>query len=213
MSGLYETEVVSRIKNLDGKAQVRQAGTLRYNHKNYPLYYLFIPSTNPESPAVFISAGIHGDEPAGVYAALGFSENRIQGYINEFSFVIFPCINPGGFEKGTHNNPNDFNLNREFKKKKPQKEISILKQALAGEDRHYCVAIDMHEDDPRVKLDGFPKSENPNGFYMYEACPKKARIGRKIIRTIKSKGFPINSREKVYQDKNDNGLIWKEWGA
>lgn len=209
----YQTEVVARLKSLERRVELIEAGSVNHFLREYPMYYLVAQSPNPASRNVLISAGIHGDEPAGVYAALDFAESRMHDYSEYFSFVIFPCVNPGGFEKGIHNNPNGFNLNREFRKKKPQKEISILKKALKSEGRHYCVAIDMHEDDPREKLDGFPKRRNPNGFYLYEVCPKKTSIGPRIISVLESKGFPICSREKVYWDKNKHGLIWEKWGA
>jgi len=207
MKHLYETEVVSRIERLDGKAGVRKAGTLNYGHHDYPLFYLIANRTNPSAQNVFISAGIHGDEPAGVYAALEFAEKHAQAYNGNFSFVIFPCLNPWGFDKGEHRNPNQFNLNREFQKKWPEKEVRLLKAAL--EARKYCFSVDMHEDDPRQRIDDFKISENPNGFHLFEACPQEAILGRKIISALKSRGFPICNREMIYWDKNDNGLIWE----
>jgi protein MpaA len=208
----YQTEVVSRIKGLDGKAELREAGSINHLLKEYPMYYLVSQSPNPASRNILISAGIHGDEPAGVYSALDFAENRMHDYAESFSFVIVPCINPAGFEKGTRVKPNGIDLNREFKKAKPEQEVRLFKDILKQEGRKYCVAIDMHEDDPRGKVDGFPKRTNPNGFYLYEVCPEKASIGPKIINILKSQGFPICSRKKVYWDENDHGVIWEEWG-
>jgi len=211
MSQIYDREVVSRIERLDEKVKVTKAGILTYKSHDYPFFYLNINSNNPDAQNVFISAGMHaGDEPAPVYAALDFAKNHAQKYTNDFNFIIFPCINAAGFDKGTHNNPNGINLNREFQKTWPEKEVKLVKMALAYESKRYCFAVDMHEDDPTGKVEDFPMSENPDGFHLFETSSEEARIGHKIISTLKSKGFPICTQEKVYWDKNDNGLIWEE---
>jgi hypothetical protein len=209
MNRLYESEIVSRIERLDGKAEVRKIGILNYDHRDYPLFYLITHNTNPSSPNVFISAGIHGDEPAGVYAALDFVKNHAQEYAKEFNFIVFPCLNPWGFEKGRHENLNKFNLNREFRKASPEKEIRLLKIALEHEAKQFCFAIDMHEDEPRQQIKHYPISQNPNGFYLFETCPQEESLGRKIINTLESSSFPICNRDKIYHDKNDNGLVWE----
>lgn len=210
MSRLYETEVVHRIERLDEKVKVTKAGILTYKSHDYPFFYLNINSNNPDAQNVFISAGIHGDEPAPVYAALDFAKNHAQKYANDFNFIIFPCLNPAGFDKGTHSNPNKINLNREFQETWPEKEIKLVKAILAHEARNYCFAIDMHEDEPTGKVDGFPISENPNGCYLFETSPEGASIGRKILDTLESKGHPVCTREKIYWDTPKHGLIWEK---
>ena len=57
-------------------------------------------------PTVFISAGIHGDEPAGVHAAVQFLNHGLPEYADRFNFVVMPCLNPDGFDTQTHNSFN-----------------------------------------------------------------------------------------------------------
>lgn len=65
-----------------------------------------------DGPRVYLSAGIHGDEPAGPLALLallreGFFENPAH-------WVICPALNPGGLASGSRGNADGTDLNRDY---------------------------------------------------------------------------------------------------
>lgn len=65
-----------------------------------------------EGPLVYLSAGIHGDEPAGPLAALEMMEN---GFFSEnIHWVICPALNPGGLALGRRENRQGIDLNRDY---------------------------------------------------------------------------------------------------
>src|SRR6185295_17563333 len=62
---------------------------------------------------IYISSGIHGDEPAGPLAIQRLlREGRLP---SRFNYSIVPCLNPGGFERGTRENEAGIDLNRDYK--------------------------------------------------------------------------------------------------
>lgn len=70
-------------------------------------------------PYMFITSGVHGNEKSSAYnlylAFKNFLERkkRSDDYIlNNYSFVILPCVNPSGFDDNTRNNRNNVNINR-----------------------------------------------------------------------------------------------------
>ncbi|MBV9270780.1 MAG: hypothetical protein JO165_06795, partial [Candidatus Eremiobacteraeota bacterium] len=48
-----------------------------------------------EAPVVTISAGVHGDEPAGVIALLTLAEENDLD--KRFAYRLWPCTNPSGY--------------------------------------------------------------------------------------------------------------------
>lgn len=62
---------------------------------------------------LFVSSGIHGDEPAGPRALLEYLQTR-STLSNEIDWVLIPAINPGGLRRGTRENDDGIDLNRDF---------------------------------------------------------------------------------------------------
>src|SRR5580698_569518 len=63
---------------------------------------------------LYISTGIHGDEPAGPLAALQLlRENR---WPEQTDLWMCPCLNPTGFERNTRENAQGVDLNRQYLK-------------------------------------------------------------------------------------------------
>src|SRR5688572_24827862 len=74
-----------------------------------PLLALTRRTSGPR-PRIYLSAGIHGDEPAGPLALLelftaGFFDTRANWF-------ICPLLNPSGFLRGTRENADALDLNR-----------------------------------------------------------------------------------------------------
>lgn len=64
-----------------------------------------------DEPAVYISAGMHGDEPAGPLAVL---ELLKEGAFYGGPCILCPLLNPTGIEAGTRENAEGIDLNRDY---------------------------------------------------------------------------------------------------
>lgn len=101
---------------------------------------------------IYVSAGIHGDEPAGPLAVRQLlAENRWPA---DAEVWLCPCLNPRGFERGTRENPEGIDLNRDYREPKSA-EVWTHVEWLELQPRFDC-ALCLHED------------WESNGFYVYE---------------------------------------------
>lgn len=100
---------------------------------------------------VYLSAGVHGDEPAACLALLHLL--RTRALPDDLAYTILPLINPVGLAKGTRTNGQGIDLNRDFGSSPKALETQQQLDWLAG--RKFDLAICLHEDS-----DG-------EGFYLY----------------------------------------------
>ncbi len=114
------------------------------------------------SPRVYLSSGMHGDEPAGVLAMrelldCGCFDDRIE-------WRICPVVNPTGLALGTRENAQGVDLNRDYLRK-TTKEVSAHVNWLEKQPVPEMF-ISLHED------------WESTGFYLYEiqkrGCPSTA---------------------------------------
>jgi protein MpaA len=95
------------------------------------------PAASPYAAQVPIClvAGIHGDEPDGVLAALEFARRFAASadLLNAYSLTIYPCVNPVGYERMTRENGNGKDLNREFFRDSQEQEVKIMERELRGQ--------------------------------------------------------------------------------
>lgn len=151
------------------------------------------------APKILLSAGIHGDEPAGPHAI----DSLLQKISNHemtlpiINLDIFPLINPSGFFKRTRVNQNGFDLNRCFATGHPPDEIRMMMDYL--KNRSYELSIEFHED------------IDTKGFYLYEHQPSNGlnatRWGNEITSLLRKKGFPINDAPVIEGMPATNGVI------
>ena len=72
---------------------------------------------------ILVTGGVHGNEPAGAYAALDLAYNlhldsiSLKTYTKDFTIHIYPCMNPWSYEHDTRENEAGIDLNRGFKAK------------------------------------------------------------------------------------------------
>lgn len=65
-----------------------------------------------EGPPIYLSAGIHGDEPAGPLAALRLMESG--AFPVNCHCIVCPALNPGGLAIHTRENRSGTDLNRDY---------------------------------------------------------------------------------------------------
>ena len=107
-------------------------------------------------PRVYISTGIHGDEPAGPLAARQLlHENRWPSGVDLW---LCPCLNPTGFPLNRRENVDGVDLNRDYLNPKAS-EISAHMQWL-NRQPVFDLSLCLHED------------WESRGFYVYELNPK-----------------------------------------
>jgi murein peptide amidase A len=165
-----------------------------YQISNYPLIKLVLGKGNPRR--VLISAGIHGDEPAGIETILSFLENHhYSSYINNWEITLLPCINPHGYEYGIRENHYEKDLNRLFKEAQSTTEVSFAQSVLSTP---YELTIELHEDN------------ESSGYYLYQKGidVKDDKIGFKIVDAIKNI-MPINMDDEIDGISADRGVIGK----
>ncbi len=105
-----------------------------------------------EKPTVYLSAGMHGDEPAGPRALLSLLK---EGFFDDrFHWLICPLLNPSGLELGTRENAEGVDLNRDYRRgisREVDGHISWLRRQKVPQ-----LFLSLHED------------WESRGFYFYE---------------------------------------------
>ena len=205
----YPREVAGPLKRNAGRHRIVKAGRIRTDTGVHPIYAALAGDYRSDLPRIILSAGIHGEEPAGVYALLDFIKRDIVKYQDHFSFLILPCLNPYGFTRGVRFASGVGDLNRSFNNGVDAPEAAAVKELLRRFPGPYRVAIDLHETDTHMPRGAEPSVENiPAGFYMYETTPTgKPDLGPEILREICKAGYPVCRRRSVYGAECRSGLI------
>jgi len=188
----FDSVLIRLKKTLPATNIIETTHTLNTPNKNYPLIKFVIGKGNLRR--VLISAGIHGDEPAGVETILKFFENNYHHkYADTCEFTILPCINPYGYEYGTRENYQKKDLNRLFKCEKPPKEVKFAQSIF---DSKFELTLELHEDD------------ESHGYYLYqkERNQKYEELGLNILQSIKAI-IPINKNNEIDGSKAKRGII------
>jgi hypothetical protein len=107
------------------------------------------------APVVYLSAGMHGDEPAPPEA---LRRLVVAGAFDDRAgWVLCPMLNPTGLARGTRENADGVDLNRDYKEPATV-EVRAHVAWLRGQPR-YDAAFCLHEDYEAA------------GFYLYELNP------------------------------------------
>lgn len=117
----------------------------------------FGPASGADDPArrIYLSTGIHGDEPAG---PLAIRELLAQDHWPAATELwVCPCLNPGGFERNQRENAAGIDLNRDYRQ--PQSAEVQAHVAWLGRQPQFDLTVCLHED------------WESHGFYLYEVNP------------------------------------------
>ena len=148
------------------------------------------PTPRP-APRIYISTGIHGDEPAGPLAALRLLlENR---WPTGFDLWFCPCLNPMGFVLNRRENADGKDLNRDYR----HLETAEMRAHIAWLERQpqFDLHILLHED------------WESHGFYLYELNPDNRPSLAEPIITRVAESFPIDRSETIEGRPAQNGVI------
>jgi len=151
------------------------------------------PANNKQQPAtrIYVSAGIHGDEPAGPLAALRLiQENR---WPENAEIFLLPCLNPIGFTLNQRENASGIDLNRDYRNSKSAEARAhiIWLERQPQFDLYLC----LHED------------WESHGFYLYEQNPdNKISLAEIMIEAVK-KVCPIDLSESIEGRAAKGGIV------
>jgi murein peptide amidase A len=150
------------------------------------------PLTSHLSPRrVYVSTGIHGDEPAGPLAALRLL--RENQWPENLDLWFCPCLNPLGFASNTRENQRGIDLNREYRDPLAEE----IKAHIAWLERQpkFDLCLLLHED------------WESHGFYLYEQNPDaRPSLAEPMIEAI-SQVCPIDPNELIEGRPAQNGII------
>jgi len=140
---------------------------------------------------LYLSTGIHGDEPAGPLAVrqlLGEDD-----WPDDADIWICPCLNPTGFPLNRRENADGVDLNRDYRHLRSAEiraHVAWLKQ-----QPNFDLTLCLHED------------WESHGFYVYEVNPDhEPSLGEKMMQAV-SKVCPIDLSTVIEDRPAQGGII------
>jgi protein MpaA len=145
------------------------------------LYFLKRPRM-PKTGGLYLSAGIHGDEPAGTEAMVCWAERNVRR-LAALPCLIFPCLNPWGLVSNSRFDEEGRDLNRAFR----GDDLEMIRAC-------FEIALTLHED-----YDG-------QGLYLYEVESAKPFWGEALLEVARPL-IPIEGRTMIDGRKASSGLV------
>ena len=156
-----------------------------------PTYTRLARSLGSHNRNVYISAGIHGDEPATTLAVRALLEQ--DHWPGSANLWICPCLNPTGFEANRRENHAGTDLNRQYLKPEAREIIAHIDWLERQPAFDLCLCL--HED------------WESNGFYLYETNPDgKPSFADQIIKSV-ARVCPIDLSEVIEGRCAHDGVI------
>lgn len=182
---------LSRLKHAVPDKDISPPYSVTADSVQYPVYSIILGQGNPKR--ALISAGIHGDEPAGVETILTFLEKKLFApYLDSWELTLLPCINPSGFNKGTRENADGVDLNRKFRDPAPPEEVRWVQSHF---QTPFDLDLELHED-----------IDSP-GYYLYQKeNGSLSELGRSILDQVAAI-MPLNDLEEIEEMPAQMGLL------
>jgi protein MpaA len=160
-----------------------------------PRYVYLGPRGGDRPIRIGVFAGIHGDEPEGVRAAVLFLKllESVPEVARGYSITVYPLCNPTGYEDNSRFSRRGRDLNREFWKNSAEPEVNLLESELTS--RSFDGIISLHTDD------------TSDGFYGYA---RGATLTKHLLQpalVAAEKILPVNARETIDGFVARNGII------
>jgi len=167
--------------------------TVQEIHVSGGLPVLYIYQAVATEPRLYLSAGVHGDEPAPVSALLEWAEENTT-LLRSLPVCLFPIFNPAGLAANTRADHRHIDLNRRFH------DIShphIKAWWRCVEPLPVRLALCLHED------------YDARGLYCYELpAPGAPLLANAMLRAGEA-AIPRDPRSKIEGRKAVNGVIMR----
>jgi protein MpaA len=140
---------------------------------------------------VYLSTGIHGDEPAGPLAIAQLMESG--SFADHAEVWVCPCLNPIGFSRNSRSNATGVDLDRDYRKLETEEvrtHVSWLKRK-----PNFDVTICLHED------------HTTKGFYLWESNPDDAPSPARRMVSRVAGVCPIERSDVIHNLPADNGIV------
>jgi murein peptide amidase A len=149
------------------------------------------PAPEPAAVRVYISTGIHGDEPAGPLAVRQLLQ--ANEWPDGTEFWICPCLNPAGFASNRRENDDGADLNREYLQPKSAETVAHI--AWLRRQPAFDLCLCLHED------------WESHGFYVYELNPDaRPSLAPAIVRSV-ANVCPVDYSESIEGRPAEGGII------
>ena len=186
-------QILTRLEAaVSGPGSLDSLGSIVSPAGTYPLQKIVLGQGGKHR--VLISAGIHGDEPAGVEAVCAFLERKAFAvHLEDWEMMLVPCINPYGYEHGTRENGNGMDLNRMFKSERPQEEVRLMQSIF---ETPFDLTLELHED------------FESGGYYFYHSGEPGLidRLPAKILERV-ARVMPLNLDAEIDGSSAGGGVI------
>jgi hypothetical protein len=147
------------------------------------------PTANPRR--VYLSAGIHGDEPAGPVAMLELL--RADFLPDDCELFVCPCLNPAALALSRRTDATGVDLNRDYRH--PRTRLVRAHRAWLDAAPQFDAALLLHED------------WEADGFYLYELCREPGRsLAASVIRAV-SPQCPVLQAQRIDDWPASDGVI------
>ena len=125
-------------------------------HDGHPIHAVVSPAL-AATGGLYLSAGIHGDEPASVQGLLAWAERQGKA-LGRLPVLILPCLNPWGLLQNRRTDAADVDVNRRWQTDCHPVVLAVRHRI---RDHRFALALSLHED------------YDATGVYIYE--PHRAR--------------------------------------
>jgi len=159
-------------------------------HGGYPVVGFRSRGEWDDERGLYVSAGVHGDEPAGVWGLLEWAEGNVEA-LSRRSVLALPCFNPWGLVENRRSDHEGRDLNRLFNKMSPP--LFKKWRSFVGK-RQFRLALHLHED------------YDAQGLYIYELGRRGCDYGGPILAKCESI-IPIQSGAEIDGSPFKNGVL------
>jgi hypothetical protein len=144
-----------------------------------------------DAKRIYLSTGIHGDEPAGPLAALRLLQEN--SWPDDVDLWVCPCLNPVGFRLNCRENALGLDLNRAYLN--PSLPEIVAHIAWLERQPKFDLCLLLHED------------WESNGFYLYEQNPDQQPSPADAMIEQVARVCPIDPNEIIEGRPAENGII------
>lgn len=178
------------LPGLDGSLAIPYLTTESFRHLH--------ASKDQNHEALYLSGGMHGDEPASPLAVLKL---LTEGYLkSDFPWLVFPLLNPIGALINSRGNSSGIDLNRQYHPdlKSREPEVTAHLEFLQS-CPNFLLSIMLHED------------WESDGFYLYQLHKNNPELhGRNVIDDLNLMSpmpAPIDSHSEIDEREALDGVI------